>query len=109
MENDIEKLASDFQRMQSQYQMVLVQKHQLQLQAEESKLALEELKTAKGKVYKNVGGILLESDKDSLSKELAERQESIEIRLRSLAQQEERLKPTLDEMKKKLESLLGAG
>ncbi|HII53683.1 prefoldin subunit beta [Candidatus Micrarchaeota archaeon CG08_land_8_20_14_0_20_49_17] len=109
MENEVEKLALDFQRMQSQYQMLLVQKNQLQLQAEEIKLALEELKSTKGKVYRNVGTIMFEADRESLSKDLAERQENIDVRLKSVAQQEARLKPQLDDMKKRLESLIGSG
>jgi prefoldin beta subunit len=64
---------------------------------------LEELKKASGKVYKSTGAILLESDKDSLAKELAEKKETMLVRSQVLGKQEEKLRSRLTELKGKIE------
>ena len=75
--------------------------------------ALEELKKASGKVYKSTGAILLESNKDSLAKELAEKKETMLVRSQVLGKQEEKLRSKLMELKGKIEAatkgMKGAG
>jgi prefoldin beta subunit len=103
-----EKDLEAYQITQQQLQLVLLQKQQLKIQGEEMDSALEELKkiTEKEKVYKIVGPILIEVNKDEIVKELNEKKETLNSRLEILEKQEERLRKNLVELGKILEKEL---
>jgi chaperonin cofactor prefoldin len=61
-----------------------VQKHTLQQQAVELDLALKELAGAKS-AYRFVGGLLIETDSDTLRTELTTKRENVQARLDALA------------------------
>jgi prefoldin beta subunit len=86
----------------------MLQKQQLKIQSEEINSALEELKkiTEKQKVYKIVGPILIEANKDEIIKELNEKNETLNSRIDILEKQEERLRKNLAELSKILEKEL---
>jgi len=95
------------QTFQQQMQNVLIQKESLSLQNLDINNALKELEKSKeDDVYKAVGPILIKSNKKDLEKELKERKETIEIRLKSLEKQEAKLKEKLEEGQKKIQELL---
>ena len=97
----------ELQTFQQQMQTVLLQKESLSIQNMEIDKALEELKkTEHNDVYKAVGPILIKSTKKELSKELNEKKETIELRLKSLQKQENRLKEKLKESQEKFEEIL---
>ncbi len=110
---ETEQQVLEFQQAQNQLQMIVMQKGQVRMQVEELEGALEELKKASGKVYKSTGAILLESNKDSLAKELAEKKETMLVRSQVLGKQEEKLRSKLMELKGKIEAatkgMKGAG
>ena len=69
--------------------------------------ALEELKKATTEdVYKAVGPILIKSTKKDLEKELSEKKETLELRLKSLQKQEDRIKEKLKGVQEKFEDFL---
>lgn len=96
------------QAFQQQYQTLNMQREALSMQKIESEKALEELKKTKDKedVFKIVGSILVKSTKAELTKELGEKKETTELRLKSLEKQEERIREKLEEIQKKLEEYL---
>jgi len=97
----------ELQTFQQQMQTVVIQRESLNLQNIEIDKALEELDKTKGEdIYKAVGPILVKSTKDELEKELKERKETIDLRLKSLKKQEERLRGRLKESQEKLEEIL---
>jgi chaperonin cofactor prefoldin len=61
-----------------------VQKHTLQQQALELDLALKELTGAKS-AYRFVGGLLIETDANTLATELTAKRETVQARLSALA------------------------
>ncbi|MFQ6020945.1 MAG: prefoldin subunit beta [Candidatus Aenigmatarchaeota archaeon] len=102
-----QQILIQMQTFQQQLQSVLIQKESLNLQNIEIAKALEELeKSDKEEVYKAVGPILIKSDKKELEKDLKEKEETTNLRLKSLSKQEEKLKEKLDENQKKLEEIL---
>jgi len=97
----------ELQAFQQQMQTVLIQKESLNIQNMEIDKALEELEKVKNEdVFKAVGPILIKSEKEKLKKELKERKETIDLRLKSLQKQENRLKEKLEECQEKLEESL---
>ena len=106
---EAQQILIDLQTFQQQMQTVLIQKESLNLQSIEIEKALEELKKATTEdVYKAVGPILIKSTKKDLEEELGERKETLELRLKSLQKQEDRLKERLKESQEKFEEFLKA-
>jgi prefoldin beta subunit len=87
---------------------IALQREGLALQRAELERAIKELGNVKEKeeVYKAVGPILVKSAKARLQRELTERKETTELRLRSLEEQEKRLKAKVAETQRKLQELL---
>jgi prefoldin beta subunit len=60
-------------------------------------------------IYKSVGVLLFKSDKAKIVAELTERKEDVELRVKTLEKQEQRLKSTLEELRKSImEQVSGA-
>ena len=68
-----------------------VQKRGFQTQILEIDNALKEAESTKGPVYKITGSIMFLSDKDKLFKEMKERKEVLDLRIKSLEKQEKSL------------------
>ena len=67
---EIEAKVVEFQQAQEQLQLVMSQKLQVKMQVDEIDSAAGALKGASGRVFRSTGSIVLEADKEALSKEL---------------------------------------
>ena len=104
---EAQQILIELQTFQQQMQTVLIQKESLNIQNMEIDKALEELKKATTEdVYKAVGPILIKSTKKDLEKELTEKKETVDLRLKSLQKQEDRIKEKLKEVQEKFEEFL---
>ena len=99
---------AQFQQAQQQAQALMTQRQQLELLMRETERALEELdKLQEGApVYKSVGTILVKSEREELKKSLSEQKETLDLRIKTLGRQEERIVQRLREMREKLEVAL---
>jgi len=99
---------AQFQQVQQQAQALTVQKQQLELALHETERALEELdKLEEGAtVYKSIGGILIKAGRDDVKKELTERKETLDLRIKTIERQEGRVIERLREMRDKLQEAL---
>ncbi len=97
------KIVEQFQLYKQQYQAVMIQKEQMRLQQLETEKSLEELEASKNeKAYKITGPIMIKKDVEDLKKELKERQEDIDLRLKMLTKTEEKITSRLKEMEENL-------
>jgi prefoldin beta subunit len=87
----LEKLTREYQMLQEQLQSLAVQKEQFKGQKEEYKEALEEVEKAKGKIYLAIGGIMVDIDKETATKNIKEKEESAIMRLGIIEKQFEDL------------------
>lgn len=95
----------EFERNRAQLLNVSAQRQQLQVQSITLKQALDELgKTKEKKVFKAVGNILIQEDTATVKKELKEKKESAELRLKTLQKQEESLVNKLNKLKSEIEA-----
>ena len=101
---EVEKKLVEFQNMQEQLQLFASQKMQAKMQAEEIEGAIAAVKEAAGKVFKSAGFVVIESDKETLLKELAEKKESADLRLQVLTRQEDKIRRRVLELKSELEA-----
>jgi len=99
---------AQFQQAQQQAQVLMTQRQQLELLLRETERALEELgKLQEGAaVYKSVGTILVKSEREDLKKSLTEQKETLDLRIKTLGRQEERVVQRLREMRGKLDEAL---
>ena len=93
------------QQLQQTLQGVLTQKQQLDLQLTDNEQALSELEklTDSAVIYKSIGSLLVKSEKTKVATELAERKELVNMRIKVLAKQEERLQTQVKGLQEKLQ------
>jgi prefoldin beta subunit len=85
------------QLLEQNMQSMLTQRQQFQQQLSEVESAINEAKDSK-KTYKIIGGIMVSVDKDKLLKELEEKKEILSLRVKSLENQEDKLKEKAKKM-----------
>jgi prefoldin beta subunit len=97
------------QQLQQQAQMIGSQKTQMTIELKEIDMALNELEKVEEEttIYRNIGGILVKSRKDDVVKELSEKKETLEVRIKTLERQEERIKKRFDELQEKIKEFFG--
>lgn len=95
----------DFEKNRAQLMNVTSQKQQLELQLKALEQASEELSsTSEKKVYKAVGNILILKDVADVVKDVNERKEIIDLRIKTLVKQEDSITKKLNQLKHQIES-----
>ena len=79
------------QTIEQNLQHFLKQRQQFQMQSMELESAAEELKKT-DKAYRIIGNIMVLSDKSALEKEIEEKKERVNLRIKSVEKQESSLK-----------------
>ena len=87
-------------------ELLTQQKMQIDSSIRETELALGELEKANPDtiVYKQIGGILIKSERDKLLAEKTSNKETLNMRSTTLAQKIERTKSTFESMQKSLQT-----
>lgn len=103
-----QQLLLQLQTFQQQGQTLALQRESLSIQKLELDKALEELKKAKEgeDIFKAVGPILVRSSKSEQLKELGEKKETAELRLKSLEKQDAKIHEKVKEIQSKLTEML---
>jgi prefoldin beta subunit len=86
-----------------------VQKQRIEVEMMESEKALETLNEVTGdsKVYKSVGAVLVEKPRDAVVKELEERKEFLDMRMKVIVKQEEKTREKMTGLQETLQKELG--
>jgi prefoldin beta subunit len=79
-------------------QQYAMQKQTIHVQLVEMDNALEELQTTKEQPFKIVGNVMIGCDKETLVKELQEKKETAEIRLKNVEKQESQAKQKMESL-----------
>jgi len=92
--------------LQQSFEFITSQRIQLESTLRESELAIEELEkiNTDDTVYKAIGGILVKSEKNKLLDEKKSLKVTLEMRLKTLKQKEERVKSQIETMRKSLQA-----
>ncbi len=91
MTKETQEKIGQLQLIEQNMQNMMAQKQQFQTQMVEIDSALKEIKNSKT-AYKIVGNIMVSSDKESLEKDLNEKKEMMELRIKALEKQEQQIK-----------------
>src|SRR5674536_40550 len=107
----IQNQVAQLQQLQQQAQALAVQRSQLELSLNEANQTLAELDKLdeKAVIFKTVGTILVRSNKDQVKEELTEKTETLDVRLKSLQRQEERVQTRFQQLQQQLQKALGGG
>jgi len=89
---DVEKILRDYQMIQEQIRAYSMQVDQLTVQKSELDTAKEEVAKAVGKVYVTVGGVIVETNKETALKNIDEKKDSGDVRIQSTNKQLNELK-----------------
>ncbi len=97
------------QQLQNTMQQLLAQRQRIEMEVAESDKALEVLKEVPvdAKVFKSVGAVLVEKERDKVVKELEERKEFLDMRAKVLQKQEDKTKEKLTGLQETLQKELG--
>ena len=90
----------EIQILEQQIQNIFVQKQNIQTQLNEITTALKEIEKSEN-TYKVVANIIVKKNKEELVKELKDKREVLELRLKSLDNQEESLRKKSQEIRDK--------
>ncbi|HLD88724.1 MAG TPA: prefoldin subunit beta [Candidatus Nanoarchaeia archaeon] len=88
---DVEQKIHQLQLLEQNMQTFLAQKQTFQVQLVEIESALSEIEKT-DKVYKIVGSIMVSSGKEDLKKDLESKKEILQLRLKSVEKQEDKIK-----------------
>ena len=102
MNKETKKKIQQLQLLEQNLQNIIMQKQSFQMQLMENENALTELDKTKKDVYKIVGTIMINANKEDLKKELKEQKEILDVRIRSLEKQEKTFQEKAEELQKEV-------
>ncbi len=100
-EKDSKEKIAQLQLLEQNIQTFLMQKQQFQMQLNEVTSALENIKGSE-KTYKIIANVMIDAKKDDLEKELDQKKEMLELRIKSLEKQEESIKEKSQKLQKEV-------
>jgi prefoldin beta subunit len=105
----IQNQLAQLQQLQQQAQAVISQKTQIEALIRETDAALKELEKSSDDavIYKSVGELLFKSEKNKLVEELKERKDMMDLRLKTMSKQEERIQSRFSQLQDQLKQSLG--
>ncbi len=107
MDEETEKKIQELQTIEQNLQQILMQKQAFQMELNETETAEKELKNAKGDVYKIVGQIMVKSNKSETEKELKEKKDLLQLRLKAIEKQESSLTEKLTNLREEIVGNIG--
>src|SRR3989344_3890223 len=98
---EVERKIAELQLLEQNLQNFLMQKQHFQSESSEAENALKEIDSSE-EVYKIVGNIMISKKKEDLKKELSSRKKIIELRIKSLEKEEEKIKEKANSLQKEV-------
>ncbi len=105
---EVQKDLVQYQALQNQLNALINQVGSMKLELSLIEEAKKELENSEGDVYRLVGPILIKKDRDEVKKWLEDREEMLNVKIRSLEKKIEALQNTLLQLKNKIEAALKA-
>jgi len=102
MEKETQNKIVELQVFEQTIQNILIQKQTLQAQLLEVNNALKELEKTKDTPYKIIGTLMVASNKKELEKDLNEKKEILNLKIKNLEKQETQLKKKAEELQQEI-------
>ncbi len=91
LSKETEQKIEQLQMLEQNLRTFTVQRQQFQAQLMEIDSALSEIEGTK-EVFKIIGGVMVAAQKDEVKKDLAKKKEVLELRIKTIEKQEEKIK-----------------
>ena len=89
----------DLQILEQNFQNISMQRQTFQLELNETSTALDEVGKAKGDVFRVLGQVMVKSQKDELKKELKEKKDLLELRIKAIEKQDLGLRENIERLR----------
>ncbi len=99
MDPETQKKVQSLQLIEQNFQNLLLQKQTFQVEVNETKTALEEITKSKSDVYRVLGQVMVKSNIPELQKELTEKKDTLELRMKAIEKQELALREEIERMR----------
>ena len=105
LDEEQKKKIINLNNLQQSYEFITSQRMQMESSLREAELAIEQLEKVNSTeiVYKAIGGILVKSEKNKLLDEKKSLKVTLEMRLKTLKQKEDRVKNQIETLRKSLQ------
>ena len=105
----VQNQIAQLQQLQQQAQALLSQKSQIEMILRETESAVKELEASDegAVIYKSVGEVLFKADRAKLLEEFKDKKEVLDLRLKTLSTQEERIQKRFGQLQAQLQQSLG--
>jgi len=88
IDKETNRKVQDLQLLEQNFQGLLMQKQTIQIESNEASTALEEVEKAQKDVFRVLGQVMVRADKNELKKELKEKKELLDLRMKAIEKQE---------------------
>ena len=102
LDEETNKKIQTLQILENNFQNVLMQKQSFQIDINESSTALEEVDKSKGDVFRVLGQIMIKADKKELKKELMEKKDLLNLRIKSIEKQEIGMREEIERLRSEI-------
>ena len=105
----IKNQLAQLQQIQQQAQAIAGQKNQVEINLKETDLALEELDKLDedAVVYRAIGDLMIKTERDKTRESLKEKKDTLDLRMQTLARQEERAQKRFQQLQEQLKQAIG--
>ncbi|MBU0958017.1 MAG: prefoldin subunit beta [Nanoarchaeota archaeon] len=98
-----QKKIQELQILEQNLQGILMQRQAFELEINETENALKEIDKSNEDVYKIVGQIMLKTGKETVTKELEEKNKVFLLRVKSIEKQENTIKDQIEKLRSELQ------
>ena len=105
--NETARKIQELQVLEHNHQAFLMQKQTIQIEMNEVLNALEEISKAKGEIYKVLGGVMIESSRENVLKDLEEKKKVLGLKISTIEKQEKIIDDKISSVRKEVASLVG--
>ncbi len=99
---DTQEKIAQLQIFEQNLQNLLLQKQAFQFELSETENALEETKKTKEEIYRLVGQVMLKASKADIEKELQQKKDILNLRIKAIEKQEFQLKEETEKIRKEV-------
>jgi prefoldin beta subunit len=105
----VQNQIAQLQQLQQQAQTLLSQKSQIEMIIRETESAVKELEASDegAVIYKSVGEVLFKADRAKLIEELKDKKDVLDLRLKTLEKQEDRIQKRFGQLQDQLKASMG--
>ena len=105
----VQNQIAQLQQLQQQAQTLLSQKSQIEMIIRETESAVKELEASDegAVIYKSVGEVLFKADRSKLIEELKDKKDVLDLRLKTLEKQEDRIQKRFGQLQDQLKASMG--